>query len=104
VEAPIISSLLADEPDLADLVMQFIDGLPASIQQINTAATTQDWVLLKQKIHDLKGMGGNFGFADLTRIAKQVEAEIASQQYQNIAALLLELDTILERILLGRQS
>ena len=102
--APIISSLLAEEPDLADLVMQFIDGLPASIRQINAAAIAQDWVLLKKNIHDLKGMGGNFGFADLTRIAKQVEAEIASQQYQNISALLQELDTILERILLGRQS
>lgn len=102
MQSPIISTLLAGEPDISDLVEQFIAGLPELITQITNAIKGSDWGLAQKKLHDLKGMGGNFGFPELTQVAKQLESELRLYQYNNIIVLLDELDTIQKRILLGR--
>ena len=58
---PIISSLLAEEPDLADLIREFVKKLPEMIDKIKTAYTENQLDELRNEVHTLKGTGGNFG-------------------------------------------
>jgi len=104
MQTPIVSTLIADEPDLLDLVEQFIQRLPETISKITDAIDSGDLGTAKKEIHDLKGMGGNFGFPVLSQIAKQIETEINLQQLDSIATLLQELKSILLRIQLGHGS
>ena len=104
MQAPIVSTLLVEEPDMADLVDKYIAGLPESIKQITNAISGSDWAHAQRLIHDLKGMGGNFGFPELTHVAKQLESEVRLYHYHNINVLLQELESVKQRILLGRDG
>jgi len=98
---PITSSLLEEEPELFDLVAQFVTRLPEQLAGIGRALNEQNWPALKQEIHDLKGLGGNFGFPIISQIAKQIEDKLTQQLYDSIAPLLEELHSTCQRITLG---
>lgn len=65
VDKPIKSTVLIEEPDLIDLVERFISKLPQMILKINESYNKEDWVELRQNIHDLKATSGNYGFDEL---------------------------------------
>ena len=104
MSAPIISTLLAEEPEMHDLVDEFISSLPDSIHRIRQAAIESDWGTYKKQVHDLKGLGGNFGFPALSQLARQLETETNTQSDENIRLLLDELDSVHQRIQLGQAS
>jgi len=84
---PITSTLLEDEPDLIDLVVKFVALLPKRLADIGSAANDRDWPALKHQLHALKGLGANFGYPDISRLAKQTEDALSHQQYGDIAPL-----------------
>ena len=98
---PITSLLLDEEPELFDLVAQFVERLPAQIAVISRALDERNWPALKQEVHDLKGLGSSFGFPIISAIARQIEDKLAQQLYDNLSPLLEELKSICERITLG---
>ena len=98
---PISSSLLVEEPELFDLVVKFVERLPKQLSDIRSATNDQDWSKLKREVHDLKGLGGNFGFPVISQVAQQIEDKLGYQLYDNIPPLLEELDSISQRITLG---
>ena len=59
--------------DIADLVEKFKRSLPDSIQQIKQALQSDDAEQLSFVAHTLKGLGGSFGYPEITRIAKILE-------------------------------
>ena len=87
-----------------DLVSKFVEQLPEQLAHLNQVAKQKNWKQLSQRIHDLKGLGGNFGFLVLSQVSKQIESEISSQAFSNIQPLLQELDSICERIKLGHNN
>jgi HPt (histidine-containing phosphotransfer) domain-containing protein len=101
---PITSSLLEEEPELFDLVVQFVERLPEQLAGIGRALNEQNWPALKHEVHDLKGLGGNFGFPIISQIARQIEDKLTQQLYDNIAPLLEELNSICQRITLGNKD
>ena len=98
---PITSTLLEEEPELIDLVIRFIEQLPKRIADISSAVNERDWPALKSQLHALKGLGANFGYPCISRLAQQMEDILAHFEYTNITPLLEELEALRHRITVG---
>jgi len=101
VGGPITSTVLIEEPDLIDLVERFVSKLPQIILKINESYTKEDWVELRQNIHDLKGTSGNYGFDKLYRASQAIEFELIKENQQGIGFEISKLDKLNKRIVAG---
>jgi len=77
--AVLVSQLLADDPDLRDLVEEFVNELPERLQNIRVAYEALDWERLARLAHQLKGAGGSYGYPDISRLAAEMEAAFRRQ-------------------------
>ena len=98
---PISSLLLEREPEFLDLVEVFVRRLPPIVVKIRQLFNERQWPQLKKEVHDLKGMGGGFGYPMLTELAARVESQVIREDIQGISGLLDELDGLSHRIVLG---
>jgi CheY-like chemotaxis protein len=69
----ILLSDLIDDPDMVELVEQFVDALPKRIAALTQAAHVGDWPQLATLGHQLKGSAGGYGFAPISAAARAVE-------------------------------
>jgi len=95
---PIVSSLLENEPDLADLVYEFVRKLPDMVNNIQDAYASKQSDKLRLEVHALKGTGGNFGYADLFNLAKRIEFEVVAGNLAGAGELINSLVDVEERI------
>jgi len=95
---PIYSSLLAEEPELEDIVNKFIYYLPEKLIHINDLVAQSDWETLAASIHDLKGTSGNMGFIEIYDTLCELEQVIREQQYTQIDRHLVSLQSLLSRV------
>jgi CheY-like chemotaxis protein/anti-sigma regulatory factor (Ser/Thr protein kinase) len=98
---PIESSLLVEEPEFADLVNKFVANLPGMIREVRLAAENQDWPRVKSLVHDLKSVGGGYGYPQITEVAAKIEFELAKKQYAALETRLNDFDSLCERIRRG---
>ncbi len=73
--------------EMAVLTEEFRAGLPATLQAITAAADSADWQALKMLVHTLKGTAGSYGFAGITQLAAEVDAELAADRPREAAAM-----------------
>jgi histidine phosphotransfer protein HptB len=72
-------SLLADDPDLADLVQMFVDEMPRRIADLREFRAAGDWDGVARCAHQLKGAAGSYGFHQLTPYAAALEAAVRDE-------------------------
>lgn len=80
---PAISPLLSD-PEFAPIVKKFLGGLQATINKMDHAKATNDWSVLQDLTHQLKGSGGSFGYPELSTRAKALESVLKAQLYDQL--------------------
>jgi signal transduction histidine kinase/CheY-like chemotaxis protein/HPt (histidine-containing phosphotransfer) domain-containing protein len=73
--------------EMATLTEEFRAGLPATLQAIAAAAQADDWPALKLLVHTLKGTAGSYGFAGITQLAAEVEAQLEAGRPREAAEL-----------------
>ena len=100
----IVSELPTDDPDLRDIVDEFVDCLHAKLPAMQEAHARGDLAELARLAHWLKGSGGSAGFSALTAPARQVEKLARDEQCDEIDAALAELMKISARIVKPSQS
>ncbi len=88
---PLVSTLLAEDPDLRDIVEEFVRGLSDRVSELERALTEQDWTSLQREAHRLKGAGGSYGFPPITEVAARLEADIHAEQPQKFDAWIEQL-------------
>ena len=98
---PIESSLLADEPEMLDLVQRFVDKLPKYIETISNSFKNKSWEDLRRSAHDLKGTGGNYGFNELYKLMQDIEFELTKENYNAIQSHITKLESLNVRIQAG---
>lgn len=69
---PIISTLAGD-PDMHELVREFVDALPGKASQLQDMLAARDIESLARLAHQLKGSAGGYGFPAITDHAAQLE-------------------------------
>lgn len=70
--APIHSTLSTD-PDMAELVVEFVEGLQTRAQSLEAALAAEDVGELTRLAHQLKGASGGYGFELLGEAARSFE-------------------------------
>ena len=60
------------QSEYQEILSSFLSHLPNMIETINQSARTQDWETLLNMAHKVKGLGGSFGYSNLTVIAENI--------------------------------
>jgi len=98
-EEPAIKSELIDDPELADLLQEFVQMLPQRIDRLFEMLTRGDLDELRQLAHQLKGAAGGYGFPPITESASQLESQLIDQApLEQIANTVSELAMLVRRI------
>ena len=69
----ILHSEFADDPEMAELLELFIENLPGRITNLEKAHAARDLPTLHGLAHQLKGVGGGYGFQVITDQAAVLE-------------------------------
>ncbi|HEX3356423.1 MAG TPA: ATP-binding protein [Tepidisphaeraceae bacterium] len=94
-----IRSEFASDPDMQELVSEFTASLPARTEKLAQLVRDRDLDQLRQVVHQLKGAGGGYGFAEITQYAGEAESTIkAGAEIQQIQAQVDSLVDLLKRV------
>ena len=77
-EGPLVSTY-ADDPDVADILEGFIEGLDKQLSDMGNALSDDRFDDLKRFAHRLKGAGGSYGYPSLTDVCKILEDAAAAK-------------------------
>ena len=69
---PLISDF-ADDPDMSEIIVMFVDGLEERIKAIQTAFNERIFTTVSGIAHQLKGAAGGYGYPTLSELAFEVE-------------------------------
>ena len=100
----ITSELLKEEPDLIDLINKFLSRLPGMQDAIMKAYSDKEWETFLSLIHQMKGVGGNYGYPALTTLCAEIEVNAKNQQYSDVETKLLEFTLLCEKVLAGNEE
>jgi len=84
---------------MQELVDKFIQGLPEKMQDMNTAFYAMDWEIISEVSHNLKGMGGSFGFPAITTASEKVNIRARQQITEGLEEFILALNDEVDKIL-----
>lgn len=98
-------SSLADDPDFEELLLLFVEEMPARLALLEQAFDASDWDMLRRLAHQLKGAGGSYGFDVVTQSAQRLEQSLLkSHPAAEIEAELGELIDLCRRLRGGSYS
>jgi CheY-like chemotaxis protein/HPt (histidine-containing phosphotransfer) domain-containing protein len=95
---PIISALPVQSPKIQRIVCDFLDKLPQKLAEMRTALEDEQWKVLAEQAHWIKGTGGTVGFPCLTAPGLELERSAKSNNVDAAQAALGELDALSERL------
>jgi len=98
------SNLLKSEPDLIGLIEKFMLRLPTFQEKINAAYREHDTEEFSNLIHQLKGVGGGYGYPMLTEICVKIESQVLTEDATNMKVSMQEFDSMVEQILAGKEE
>lgn len=73
----------SEEDEIQKIVQSFLLKLPDMINSIRQCAENEDWERLHSVAHQLKGLGGSFGYYNITNISKKI-MECVQQHSENL--------------------
>ena len=89
-----LRSSLASDPDMRDVLKGFVENLPKRVQRLMDLTQKRDLEQLREVLHQLKGAGGGYGFAEITRRAACAEKAIKAQAA--IGNITTEIESLVE--------
>lgn len=84
--------------DLEVLIPRYIDRRHKEIEAFRASLSTGDFEALRVGGHSLKGSGGGYGFAPLTKIGGAIESAAKAKDSAAIEAALAEYADYMQRI------
>lgn len=82
-----------------ELVMIFKTSAQQYSRALKEALDTENWVLLRQTAHTIKGSAGSFGFDAVSKQAALVDTAVDEEQIDAVPGLAMDLLAELEKIL-----
>lgn len=76
-DEPIVS-LLSDDPDIRDLLADFVRVLPGKVNELRERLARRDTAGLRDVAHQIKGAAGGYGFPHLSDCAGRLESQLQS--------------------------
>ena len=73
-------STYSNDPEIRDLVFEFVREMPQRIRLANDAFMGGDLLRLQFWAHQMKGGAGGYGFSDISQKAANLETAITTNQ------------------------
>lgn len=86
------------EKDLEDLIPGFLANRKNDLDQMFQALRSTDWPTLQRVAHSLKGVGGGYGFDQISEMGVRLEVCAKSKDLKMITQLLNEMQEFLENV------
>ena len=80
IEATPIISQYSDDPEMAELVEEFVNSLHERVSSIENCVSTGDLGELRRIAHQLKGSCGGYGFDVIGQAAAALETSVKAAQ------------------------
>jgi len=74
-----IRSIYEDDPDMVEIVQEFVAELPERAAEIEQTVGAADLDRLRTLSHQLKGAGGGYGFDRITEVAAELEDAVKAE-------------------------
>jgi len=91
------SELLESDPDIIALLEDYLQRLPAMIQDIQLAYEAQNWVTMQKQAHDLKSTSGLFGLNPLSELANAIVTNLRSDTYHDLLSMVQDMSIISQK-------
>lgn len=85
-------------PDLLDLIPGFLANRRADARALREALQAGDLEATDRLGHSLKGVGGGYGFHDITRLGAEIESASRAGDAAAVQRAVRELDDYLRRV------
>jgi CheY-like chemotaxis protein len=102
--SPIVSQLVQEGPDMADLLDYFMERLPGYMTDLQEALKSGDMAALKKQAHDLKAVGGGYGYPQISELAKKLEGAVAEGRQEEIETLVESFVKLARRVRAGAMA
>lgn len=73
--APVLSIRREVDPDIADLVPEFLEERRADVVALHEAIARDDRSWIRRKAHQIRGTGTSYGYPDLTELGGRLEEQ-----------------------------
>ena len=83
--APIVSEFASD-PEMAGVIAQFVNELPARARTLLDCWRAQNFTEAERTAHQLKGAGAGYGFPSISLAASRVETDLRGKSAAQVAA------------------
>jgi PAS domain S-box-containing protein len=98
-DAEAVLSDFRHDTALRPLIQDYVDTLPDRVAEIVGAHTSGDHTRLESLAHQTKGVGGMYGYPDLSEVASLIEQAARERQPDELVKELIdELDSLVRRI------
>lgn len=97
----VILSDFADDPDMIELVEEFVESMPERVATLRSAFESGQVGEVRRIAHQLKGASGGYGFGGVGEAAGELEAAVSRQEsaeLERAEELLRELVDLCSRI------
>ncbi len=101
---PVFSNMLAECPELWDVIEQFARGLPQQIDEMELAFANASYEQLVEWSRSLIQAGRGHGYPELAEYAAAVERSARDRLHRDIDRQLAELRDMAQQILSGIQE
>ena len=98
---PITSTLVGD-PDIGEILDEFVAGLPQTAGAMAQALSRSDLPELARLAHRLKGAGGSYGYPLLSERAAELEDAAKAEDPSRAAQALARLESVVDAVLRGQ--
>lgn len=92
----LVSDLIAEDPDMIELVEEFVATLSSRVGEFQEAHEKLDWEQLAALAHRLKGAGGSYGYGPLSELGAEMEAAFRQQQAEQFQQWMQQLERLAE--------
>ncbi len=99
IDASNKSKSFYNSPRYLAIVERFKQELPDMVKQLSDAVRIENWDRVKDKSHELKGIGGAMGFPQITEIARQMYTHAGDKNYDQVALTCAELEKECQNLL-----
>lgn len=104
-EGAVHSTLLEQDPSLAELVQQFVHlRLPDYMDQLQVMVAQAQWREISELLHQLKGAGGAYGFPTLSTQCEDWTADLSQGDALRVSVHYRALAQLVERIRAGHAT
>ena len=97
----ITSKLLEEDAGLIDLIDKFMLRLPVLYDSIIKAFAEKDWPGFLGLVHQMKGVGGGYGYPMLTTLCAEIELTAKAEDFIKLTRQMEEFSLMKDAILAG---